>query len=198
MRSFWDDHRGVAGIEFALVAGVLCILLLNGIEVARYAYTVMQVQNAAQIGAQAAWKACDPTKELPATTQCASLTDAIALAITSTTLGDGVKLQDNSPMEAYYCLNNANALIPDAGIPLANKPTNCNTIAGAQAGQPGDYIRSMSPTTTSPCFSTLRSEDCLARPSASQPSCDCYDNGTVANYDSARGSSVARPQLSLR
>ena len=141
LRSFRDDHRGVAGIEFALVAGVLCILLLNGIEVTRYAYTVMQVQNAAQIGAQAAWKACDPTKELPATTQCASLTDAIALAITSTTLGDGVKLQENSPKEAYYCLNNANALIPDAGIPLANKPTNCNTIAGAQAGQPGDYIR---------------------------------------------------------
>ena len=70
-RSFWNDHRGVAGIEFALVAGALCILLLNGIEVARYAYTVMQVQNAAQIGAQAAWKACDPTKELPATTKCA-------------------------------------------------------------------------------------------------------------------------------
>jgi Flp pilus assembly protein TadG len=141
LRSFRDDHRGVAGIEFALVAGVLCILLLNVIEVARYAYTVRQVQNAAQIGAQAIWKACDPVKELPATTQCASLNNVITLAITSTTLGDGVKLQVNSPMEAYYCLSNANALIPDAGISLANKPTNCNTIAGAQAGQPGDYIR---------------------------------------------------------
>ncbi|UVF18490.1 pilus assembly protein [Microvirga terrae] len=141
LQSFRDDHRGVAGIEFALVAGVLCILLLNGIEVARYAYIVMQVQNAAQIGAQSAWKACDPTKELPATTQCASLIDTVATAVTSTTLGTSVKLRDNSPTEAYYCLNNANALIPDAGIPLANKPTDCNTIPGARAGKPGDYIR---------------------------------------------------------
>ena len=69
MRCLRDDHRGVAGIEFALVAGVLCILLINGIEIARYAYTAMQVQNAAQIGAQSAWKACDPNKELPGNNQ---------------------------------------------------------------------------------------------------------------------------------
>ena len=141
LRSFWNDHRGVAGIEFALVAGALCILLLNGIEVARYAYTVMQVQNAAQIGAQSVWKACDPTKELPATTKCAGLNTAVAAAIKSTTLGDGVTLQSGTPSEAYYCLNNANALIPDGGIALGSKPANCNTIAGAQAGQPGDYIK---------------------------------------------------------
>jgi Flp pilus assembly protein TadG len=138
---FWKDHRGVAGIEFAFVAGALCVLLLNGIEVARYAYTVMQVQNAAQIGAQAAWKACDPTNELPATTKCAGLSTAVTAAIKSTTLGDSIALQANSPSEAYYCLNNANALIPDGGLSFANKPTNCNTVPGAQAGQPGDYIK---------------------------------------------------------
>ncbi|MBF9235454.1 TadE/TadG family type IV pilus assembly protein [Microvirga alba] len=131
----------MAGIEFALVAGVLCFLLLNGIEVARYAYIVMQVQNAAQVGAQSAWKACDPTKELPAKILCPGLSAAIARAIKSTSLGDGVTLQPNSPSEAYYCLNNTNALIPDGGIPLGSKPTDCNTIAGAQAGQPGDYIK---------------------------------------------------------
>ncbi|NIX78378.1 TadE/TadG family type IV pilus assembly protein [Microvirga terricola] len=140
-RSLWSDNRGVAGIEFALVAGILCVLLLNGIELARYAYIAMQVQNAAQIGAQSAWKACDPTKELPATTKCPGLGAAVVRAIRSTTLGDDVMLQENSPSEAYYCLNNANALIPDGGIPLGSKPSNCNTIAGAQAGQPGDYIK---------------------------------------------------------
>ena len=140
-RPFWNDHRGVAGIEFALVAGTLCILLLNGIEVARYAYTVMQVQNAAQIGAQAAWKACDPTKELPATTKCPALKTAVATAIQSTTLGANVKLPTGSPTEAYYCLNGSNALIPDGGIALSSKPSNCNTVAGAQAGVPGDYIK---------------------------------------------------------
>ncbi|MBF9234256.1 TadE family protein [Microvirga alba] len=131
----------MAGIEFALVAGVLCFLLLNGIEVARYAYTVMQVQNAAQMGVQSVWKACDPTKELPATTKCAALRAAIAAAIRSTTLGEGVALLEHSPSEAYYCLSKDNALIPDGGIALGSKPANCSTIPGAQAGQPGDYIR---------------------------------------------------------
>ncbi len=129
----------MAGIEFALVAGVLCILLMNGIEVARYAYTVMQVQNAAQVGAQAAWKTCDPNKELPATTKCPALDTAVAAAIKSTTLGDKVTLA-NAPVERYYCLNNANALIPEGGIALGSKPANCSAITGAQAGQPGDYI----------------------------------------------------------
>ena len=117
----------------------LCILLMNGIEVARYAYTVMQVQNAAQVGAQAAWKACDPNKELPATTKCPALNTAVAAAIKSTTLGDEVTLA-NAPVERYYCLNNANALIPDGGIALGSKPANCSAITGAQAGEPGDYI----------------------------------------------------------
>ena len=120
-------------IEFALVAGVLCILLMNGIEVARYAYTVMQVQNAAQVGAQSAWKTCDPNKELPATTKCPALNTAVAAAIKSTTLGDKVTLA-NAPVERYYCLNTANALIPDGGIALGSKPANCSAITGAQAG----------------------------------------------------------------
>jgi Flp pilus assembly protein TadG len=140
-RSLCRDDRGVAGIEFALVAGILCVLLLNGIEVARYAYTVMQVQNAAQIGAQAAWKACDPTKELPATTKCAALKAAVTAAIQSTTLGANVKLPTGSPAEAYYCLNSSNALVPNGGISLSSKPSNCSTVAGAQAGAPGDYIK---------------------------------------------------------
>ena len=33
-----------------------------------------------------------------------------------------------------------NALIPDGGIALGSKPANCSSIAGAQAGEPGDYI----------------------------------------------------------
>jgi Flp pilus assembly protein TadG len=140
-RLLWNDHRGVAGIEFALVAGVLCILLLNGIELARYAYTVMQVQNAAQVGAQSVWKACNPTTELPATTKCAALSTTVARAVTSTTLGNAVGLQSGSPAEAYYCLNNSNALIPEGGIAIGSRPANCSAIAGAQAGQPGDYIK---------------------------------------------------------
>ena len=154
LRSFWDDHRGVAGIEFALVAGVLCILLMNGIEVARYAYTVMQVQNAAQVGAQSAWKACDPNKELPATTKCPSLNTAIAAAIKSTTLGDSVN-SANSPTEAYYCLNNCQCA--DTGWRDRARQASPPIAVRLRVHRPGSReitSRLMSPTPTSPCFST--------------------------------------------
>lgn len=140
-QSLWSDDRGVAGIEFALIAGVLCTLLLNTIEIARYAYTAVQVQHAAQIGAQSVWKKCDPVKQLPATTKCAGMGAAIAAAIKSTSLGDSIVLQANSPTERYYCLDSANALIPATGIALDSKPTDCKEVPGAQAGRPGDYIK---------------------------------------------------------
>jgi Flp pilus assembly pilin Flp len=140
-QAYWSNRSGAAGIEFALVASVLCMLLLNGIEIAHYAYAAVQVQHAAQVGAQAVWKACDPTKELPATTKCAGMSAAIAAAIRSTSLGDRVVLQANSPSERYYCLGSANALIPTDGIALDAKPADCKTIPGAQAGRPGDYIK---------------------------------------------------------
>lgn len=140
-QSLWGDDCGAAGIEFALIAGVLCILLLNTIEIARYAYTAVQVQHAAQVGAQSVWKKCDPVKQLPATTKCSGMSAAIAAAIKSTSLGDSIALQANSPTERYYCLDSANALIPTTGIALDSKPTDCTEVPGAQAGRPGDYIK---------------------------------------------------------
>ena len=80
-RAFRKDLRGVAAMEFALIAGILCFLVINVFDFAAYAYISMQVKTAAEMGAQAAWQTCDPSKQ-PATTQCGSaLTTAVQAAI---------------------------------------------------------------------------------------------------------------------
>ena len=113
----------------------------------------MQVQNAAQIGAQSAWKACDPNKELPATTKCPGLKTAVAAAIKSTTLGDKVTLA-SAPAEAIIASIAANALIPDGGIALGSKPANCNAVTGHRRDSREITSRLVSPTVPALCFST--------------------------------------------
>jgi Flp pilus assembly protein TadG len=149
--SLWRNRDGVAGIEFAVIAGVLIFLLLNGIDVARYAHIKMQVENAAQAGAQAAWKACDPAK-LPATILCSGLTAAITAAITSTSLGTGVQLQSGSPSEGYYCLDNSGGLRPVGN--LSTKPDDCTDVNMPQL-KPGNYIKVHVTYSYAPLFSEL-------------------------------------------
>src|ERR1700738_1969732 len=106
-----QDRRGTAAVEFALVAGLLAVGLLNTIDFGYYMYTRMEVENAAEMGAQASWKTCnDPTTMLPATKNCAGLTTAIAAAIQSTSLGTAVSLVSGSPSEGYYCVNSQQTL----------------------------------------------------------------------------------------
>lgn len=136
LRSILTDHRGVAGIEFAIIGAMICFLTLNAVDVARYIYTRMQVENAAQIGAQAAMQACDLTK-VPATTKCPGLASAVIAAVQSTSLGSHVSLAANSPAEGYYCINSANALQYVSAV--SAKPDNCSA-AGTPALQPADYL----------------------------------------------------------
>jgi len=151
VRSFVDDPAGAAGIEFALVAGTLGLIVLNAVDVAHYIYTRMQVENAAQMGAQAAWKACDPTR-LPATKLCTGLATSVAAAIRSTSLGTGVALQAGSPSEGYFCLDASGALQP-VGT-LTARPVNCTTTARPNL-QPGDYITISVTYAYRPLFSDL-------------------------------------------
>ena len=137
LRLVWHDRQGAVGVEFALVASILCFLALNGIDVARYIYIRMQVDNAAQAGAQAAWKSCDPAK-LPATILCSELTAAITAAVQSTSLRDAIQLQEGSPTEGYYCITSSNVL--QAVGTLSSKPASCSAV-GSPYVQPGDYIK---------------------------------------------------------
>ena len=143
-----SDERGVAAVEFALFAGTLSLALLNAVDVSIYVYKRMELENAAQMGAQAAWKACD-TNHLPATTSCSGLTTAVTKAVQSTSLGSHVLLPFGSPSEGYYCLNGSNALQLVGAV--SNKPKNCTT-AGMPNLQPADYIKIQTTFAYAPLF----------------------------------------------
>jgi Flp pilus assembly protein TadG len=136
---FRRNTRGTAAIEFAGCAMFLVMGLLNAVDLGYYEYRRMEVENAAEVGAQTAWKTCyDPTSMLPATQNCPGLNTAITTAIQSTSLGTAVSLASGYPAEAYYCVNSSNAL-QSVGS-LSNKPTDCSA-AGNPNASPGDYIQ---------------------------------------------------------
>lgn len=131
------NSAGVAAVEFGLVAGIFVYGMLNTVDIAKYLYERMQVENATQMAAQSAWQTCDTTK-LPATTKCTGLTSAVTAAIQSTSLGSAVALKSGSPAEGYYCLNASNVLVYVSNV--SSKPANCGAVGNA-SGQPGNYIR---------------------------------------------------------
>jgi Flp pilus assembly protein TadG len=131
------DRRGTSAIEFSFFAGLLSLGMLNMTDVSIYLYQRMELENAAQMGAQAAWKTCNPiNNQVPATTNCAGLTTAITNAVQSTSLGTSV--QSGSPAEGYYCVNSSGALQYVSNV--SSKPADC-TAAGMPSLQPGDYIQ---------------------------------------------------------
>lgn len=160
LRALRQDTGGVAAVEFALIGTFLCVGMLNVVDVAAYAYQQMEVANAAEMGAQAAWQTCDQTM-LPATTACAGLTSAVTAAIQSTALGQSVTLVSGSPSEGYYCLNSSNALQRVSDI--TSKPSDCS--ATGEAGvSPGDYIQVQVTYTYAPLFLDITVASLLATP----------------------------------
>lgn len=159
-RAMWTDQRGVAAIEFGFFAIFLAAALANVTDVSIYIYQRMQAENATQIAAQAAWKACDLSK-LPATTNCPGLSTAMQNALTSTSLGTRVSLMPGSPSEGYYCVNSLNALQYVSDV--SSKPADC-TAAGMPSLQPGDYIQVQTTFTYTPLFAGLSVASTFATP----------------------------------
>ena len=117
----------------------LVVGVLNATDLGYYMYQRMEVENAAQAGAQAAWKTCyDQSTMLPATTNCSGLNAAITTAIHSTSLGAAVTLASGYPAEGYYCVNSSNVL-QSVGT-TSSKPSDCSA-AGSSTTAPGDYIQ---------------------------------------------------------
>jgi Flp pilus assembly protein TadG len=139
LRQLRRDTRGTAAIEFGGASVILVAGLLNAVDLGYYEHRRMEVENAAQAGAQAAWATCnDISTMLPATQKCAGLSAAVTAAIQSTSLGTAVSLASGFPAEGYYCVNASNAL-QSVGS-LASKPADC-TAAGNPNTLPGDYIQ---------------------------------------------------------
>jgi Flp pilus assembly protein TadG len=151
IRAMSADQRGVAAIEFGIFSVVLALALANVVDVTMYLYQRMQAENATEVAAQAAWKACDLTV-LPPTTDCSTLAasvTAVQSALASTSLGTRVALVSGSPTVGYYCVNSSNALQYVSDI--SSKPADC-TVAGTPTLQPGYYIQIQTTYTYTPIF----------------------------------------------
>src|SRR5882672_5795662 len=74
------DVRGLATIEFGMIASFLALAVLNVADVSGFLYAQLQVNEATQMGAQAAWAACD-LNHVPATIKCPNLSNAVTTAI---------------------------------------------------------------------------------------------------------------------
>lgn len=155
------DRRGTAAIEFGIFATLLSLAVLNVTDVSIYIYQRMQVENATEMAAQAAWKTCD-TKHLPATTNCSGLNAAVTNSVQSTSLGTRVQLQPGSPFEGYYCVNSSNQLQLMNSVSSA-KPADCSA-AGNAGFTPGDYIQIQTTFTYAPLFPNLTVGGLLATP----------------------------------
>jgi Flp pilus assembly protein TadG len=146
--AIWSDQRGTSAIEFVFFAGFLSYCVINLTDISISIYDRMELENATQMGAQAAWKTCDPS-HLPATTNCSGLTAAITGAVHSTSLGTQVSLQAGSPSEGYYCINSSNALQYVSAV--SSKPADCSA-AGTPNLRPADYIKITTKYSYAPLF----------------------------------------------
>jgi Flp pilus assembly protein TadG len=136
LRRFGRDRRGVAAVESALITSVFTVALFNAIDVGRYAYVLMETEQATQAGAQAAFVTCDAS-HVPATTSCPDLSSAVTAAIHGTSLGTAVSLK-GAVGEGYYCLNAAGSLVRASDV--SSKPSDCSAY-GSSAIAPVLYLQ---------------------------------------------------------
>jgi Flp pilus assembly protein TadG len=127
----------MVAVEFALTGTMLAYGLLNAVDLGYYIYRRMEVENAADVGAQAATITCKQA-QLPATTNCPGLNAAITSAIQNTSLGTAVALASGYPTEGYYCTNSSNVLQYVSSV--SSKPSNCSAAGNASAS-PADYLQ---------------------------------------------------------
>ena len=148
---FGNDSRGVAAVEFAIIASAVGVVILNVADIATFLFDKLEVENATQMGAQAAYAAC-PFDDLPATVNCSGLNTAITAAVQSTSLGTAAAIVTGYPTEAYYCVNSSGVLT-SVGAVTASKPSDC-TSAGSSSTKPGDYLLIQVTYTFTPMFGT--------------------------------------------
>lgn len=164
IRVYVHDRRGAAAVEFALFLGVFTVAMPSVVDLGIFVYDTIQVQNSAQMGAQALWATCP---QLPATdtNACSGGQAAMTAAGHQSSLGTAVTVSLAS--EAYYCaasngqLANATGNATkignfttalDASTEVPTAPINCSAVAGALTSKPGDYVAVTATYTYSPVF----------------------------------------------
>ncbi len=159
------DQKGAAAAEFTLVIALLIIPILNVLDLGLYTWQRVQVDNAAQMGAQAVRTTCSYAYQ-PATIYCPTLNSVVQTAVQSTSLGTGVTY---STAEHYYCM--VSGSLVNVADPPATPPTDCsqkdsngNAIGGLSNERPGDYIQITANYTYTPIFPAVSIASQLATP----------------------------------
>ena len=148
-RNFGKDSRGVAAVEFAFIAVAVGFVILNVADLAIFLFDKLELENATQMGAQAAYATC-PSNKLPATVNCSGLSTAITAAVQATSLGTAATVVTGYPTEAYYCVSSG--ALTSVGAVTAAEPADC-TAAGSSSTKPGDYLLVQVTFTYAPLFS---------------------------------------------
>jgi Flp pilus assembly protein TadG len=150
LRRFARSQSGAAAAELALIATVLVVALLNVADLSIYVFRRIQVEMAAQAGAQAVHRLCSPL-QIPVSINCAGWTSAVATGVQSTSLGTAVSLQASSPTEGYYCVNSSNRLVFLSAVTNPSA-TDCSSYGSPEA--PGDYVQVAVTYTYAPLFTS--------------------------------------------
>lgn len=151
LRPLVRNSDGSPIIEFALVAPIFVVLIVNILDFSSLIWDQMQVDYSAQMGVQAAYKTCS-TFNSPITTNCTNLNAQVTAAIQSTSLSTSVMLATGSPSEIYYCVSGT-TLMSVATYPTS-PPANCSAY-GDSSVAPGDYIEVDVNYSYSPIFAGL-------------------------------------------
>jgi Flp pilus assembly protein TadG len=151
LRGFGRETRGAAAVEFAMWVSVLILPILSVIDISFYVYQRMQVENAAQLGAQKVWSYCDTSAKQPATVNCSGLNAQVVSAAQSTTLGTRVTVSGGGPSEGYYCVNSSGNLYLRGAV-TSPKPS-CQ--GGDLTTTAGDYAFVTVNFTYTPVFSGI-------------------------------------------
>lgn len=143
---------GAAAIELGLIASTLSVVMLNGVEIARYYYARTELQNAVQMASQAVWKLCDTTAKIPTSTACTGRDTKITNSLQATSLGTSVTLSAGFPTEGWFCINSGTGALQSAG---STKPANCSAYGGTSAQSAGFYVTIKGQYTYAPIFSAV-------------------------------------------
>jgi Flp pilus assembly pilin Flp len=130
VRRWLADENGAAAAELGLFVLIIAPIILNLVDMGSYAYQRMQVENAAQAGAQAAWANCTA----PPVSSCTNLSPAVSAAVQSTSLGSNVSWSNSGTYTSdagYYCPDGTNnAFVAATAVTTC---TNTTALAGYYA-----------------------------------------------------------------
>jgi Flp pilus assembly protein TadG len=156
------NEDGAAAIEMALWTVAIVVPLLSATDIGIYSYQRMQVENAAQMAAQAAWQYCSTGAMLPVVQNCSNLLTVMTTAAQNTTLGTNVTVPATSVTEGFYCTDSSGALVSVGTTgtlsplvsPSRPASNNCNSVLGSGA-VPGDYVQVTATYTYTPVFGRI-------------------------------------------